>query len=370
MKHHICSRNGAIVAAAILAVYVRSKCEDPFADGAIPAAKRDPSEHWPFMAGDVSFVRTMTEPLKGRSKATTQSGRDALKSHDIDRFVDRVDFGGADGHVAEASDLRDLEQIRVTRCSTTRSGVTAYFCEVGVATNWDAALGPEGKMGRFGTRSFGELLRCRHEEGERRGGRDHRRSVYRLGIGCEDSLAGYSHAWIIVAQPDGTFFWMQSFIQQYSLSTWLKKVDFTKDSGLAGHLSLAELLNKLNMIERLMKIDAWTEEANSDYLDLFNVDKNLEAARGSFGRPRKKWNTDHRLSVFSWDEACEYPLPEAGQKRVDAKEEGGPNGMPIDHCNATLAKSSLSDLLGVVAGPDFALEDIEAFLEEEAVNAD
>ena len=44
--------------------------------------------------------------------------------------------------------------------------------------------------------------------------------------------------------------------------------------------------------------------------------------------------------------------------------------MPIDHCNAALAKSSLSDLLGVVAGPDFALKDIEAFLEEEAVNAD
>ena len=256
MKHHICSRNGAIVAAAILAIYVHSKCEDPFADGVIPAAKRDPAEHWPFMAGDVSFVRTMTEPLKGRSKATTQSGRDALKSHDMDRFLDRVDFGGADGHVAEASDLRDLEQIRVTRCSTTRPGVTAYFCGVDVATNRDAALGPEGKTGRFGTRSFGELLRCRHEEGERRGGRDHRRSVYRLGIGCTDSLAGYSHAWSIVAQPDGTFFWMQSFIQQYSLSTWLKKADFTKDSGLAGHLSLAELLNKLNMIERLMRIDA------------------------------------------------------------------------------------------------------------------
>merc|ERR1712029_351926 len=114
-------------------------------------------------------------------------------------------------------------------------------------------------------------------------------------------------------------------------------------------------------IERLMKIDAWTKEANSDYLDLFNVDKNLEAARGSFGRPRKKWNTDHRLSVFSWDEACEYPLPEAGQKRVDAKEGIGPNGMPIDHCNAALAKSSLPDL-GVVAGPDFTLEDMEAFL--------
>ena len=56
-------------------------------------------------------------------------------------------------------------------------------------------------------------------------------------------------------------------------------------------------------VDRLMRIDDWTAQANQDYLDLFNVDKTLENGG------KISWRVDHRLDYFSWDEACEYPLP-------------------------------------------------------------
>lgn len=89
----------------------------------------------------------------------------------------------------------------------------------------------------------------------------------------------------------------------------MKKVDKTKQSGLAGILTHGEIMTKLDGIDRLMKIDSWTTQANTDYLDLFNVDKDLETASGNRGRKIKKWNADHRLQSFYWDEACEYPVP-------------------------------------------------------------
>ena len=95
--------------------------------------------------------------------------------------------------------MLDLEEIRVTRCSTSRSAITAYFCGVDVTMNQDVALGFNGKMNQHGTKSFRQYLQCRYEQGVADGG-THRRVVYRLGVGCKDSLAGYSHAFSIVAQ--------------------------------------------------------------------------------------------------------------------------------------------------------------------------
>ena len=119
-------------------------------------------------------------------------------------------------------------------------------------------------------------------------------------------MSGYSHAFSIITQPDGSYYWLQSFIGHYSLATWMKKKDSIK-SGVAGIMTHDELLDKLDKMDRLMKIDGWTDEANDDYLDLFNVDKNLENARN---RKHRRWVPDHRLSQFVWDEACEYPVPE------------------------------------------------------------
>ena len=76
-----------------------------------------------------------------------------------------------------------------------------------------------------------------------------------------------------MAQPDGTYLWLQSFINHYSFATWLQKKDTAKETGLAGHLTYDELLNKLDDIDRLMNIDRWDADANDlYYLDLFGVD--------------------------------------------------------------------------------------------------
>ena len=207
-----------------------------------------------------------------------------------------------------------------------------YFCGADVATNQDLVLGSGRKSPNLGTETFREYLSCRFEEGVDKGG--HRRSVYRLGVGCKDSMAGMSHVWVVVAQPDGTFMWLQSFITHYSLATWMKKKDVSTESGLAGLLTFDELMDKLDGIDRLMSISAWTDEANRGYHDLFNVDKNLEAVSSW---KSKKWTEDSRLDHFSWDEACEYPA--GGKHDVAGDGEEG------SECAEMLEMSSLVNLL-------------------------
>jgi len=75
-----------------------------------------------------------------------------------------------------------------------------------------------------------------------------------------------------------------------------------------GQLTFEELLEKLNRIERLMNIIEWTEQANEDYEDLFFVDKNQDAMKKG---KNVNWQLSHRLDHFTWDEACEYPVPES-----------------------------------------------------------
>ena len=119
-----------IIVAVIASIGYNLFYSNPFANGEIPAAKKQPHEHWKRMMKDDTFVRTMTDNLN-KTKAATKSGRAMLQSIQTDAFMDTADFGGPDGHVAESIDFGtedfDLEGIRVTRCSTTRTAITAYF---------------------------------------------------------------------------------------------------------------------------------------------------------------------------------------------------------------------------------------------------
>ncbi|KAL7551630.1 hypothetical protein ACHAWF_014853, partial [Thalassiosira exigua] len=345
------SPQAVIAIAGIAVVCSRSNIFDfsPLANGAIPATKRQPQQHWGYMAKDVSFMRSMTDSLVGKTKAKTKEGKWALKEYQTKRFLDGVDFGGPDGHGAEETDFVNLEEIRVTRCSTTNSGITAYFCGAAVATDMDLAHGYNRKLSNVGTDSFREYLRCRRRQGLRDG--SHHRSVYRLGISCKNRYAGYSHAFSIVAQPDGTFLWLQSYIQKYSLSTWLNKVDDMKESGLAGHLTYNELMAKLDTIDRLMNIDSWTSQANYYYLDLFNVYKDSELASGNRRRQIKEWTHEHRLEKLTWDEACEYPLPdeylaEGQRSSQNGTSDGGGASGTSDECAVLLGEIHLSSLFG------------------------
>eukprot|EP00339_Tiarina_fusa_P020331 CAMPEP_0117073676 /NCGR_PEP_ID=MMETSP0472-20121206/51880_1 /TAXON_ID=693140 ORGANISM="Tiarina fusus, Strain LIS" /NCGR_SAMPLE_ID=MMETSP0472 /ASSEMBLY_ACC=CAM_ASM_000603 /LENGTH=194 /DNA_ID=CAMNT_0004798331 /DNA_START=574 /DNA_END=1155 /DNA_ORIENTATION=- len=188
--------------------------------------------------------------------------------------------------------------------------------------NQDVALEDKRKSSYLGVSSFSEYIACRHGKAEASNNGSHRRAVYRIGVGCEDSLAGYSHAFNIVAQPDGTFLWLQSYISQYSLQTWMSKRD--SDGSPYGHLSLDQLLDKLQKVERLMGIWSWTPQANADYYELFGVNKDAEALKHGKPAVSTTWEHTHRLSVFVWDEACEYPLPEGGRNGFDlARQENG-----------------------------------------------
>ena len=326
--------------------------QNPLAEGRIPASARQPNEHWSAMAEDMIFVRTMTEAL-GLGEAKTEMGANAIHRSKLNYVFEGADFGGPDGRVAESIDWSDMESIRVTRCSTTKDAITAYMCGAEVATNMDVGkLGSQShKTPNSGITFLKDYIQCRHQQGSKRN--SHRRSVYRIGIGSNDHLSGYSHVFSIVAQPDGTFLWLQSFVGHYSLTTWMKQKDQTKTSGLSGHLTFPELLQKFQKMERLMSIDSWTDQANDDYLDLFNVDKRKESLGDTRARTTVyKWNLDHRLDHFGWDEACEYPLPEddenismaTAHEGDDAKSnQSPPQENDIDEC--AIEHIALNDLL-------------------------
>lgn len=183
-----------------------------------------------------------------------------------------------------------------------------------------------------GLQSFQKHIQCRHEQGVANDG-VHRRSVYRIGLGTKDKYAGYSHAFMIVAQPDGSFYWLQSFINRYSLQKWMSKQTF---EGPVAHMSLQGLKMRLSRIERLMQIRGWTAQANLDYAVLFDVDFEKEAT--GITPVRSSWQPSHRLYRFIWDEACEYPVP--------GDEKKGANGFSslVDQCTiesmVSMVKSS------------------------------
>jgi hypothetical protein len=287
-----------VVLVAIIALLVRcllNLTDNPLANGRIPALEFGPNEHWKRMKEDDLFVRSMTEHL---GKSAYRSAGKALV-HSQNNAYAQFDIGGPDGHKVEDIDWSGITNVQGTRCSATRSAITAYFCGSQVAENQDQLLsaGATRKDHFFGIQSFAMFLQCQHDRASRLG-TNHRRAVYRIGIDCKDVQADYAHAFSIIAQPDGSFFWLQSFGGHYSLQQWMAKTNENN-----AHLTLPELLHKLDQIARLQLIQSWTPQANQDYLELFGVDKDA----GS-GGATEDWTLDRRLDYFAWDEACEYPL--------------------------------------------------------------
>lgn len=232
-------------------------------------------------------------------------------------------------------------------CFAIPPAITAYFCGADVASNQDVGLGKKRKGFFSGVKSFAEFLSCRHEQGERTG--EHHRSVYRIGIGNQDNRSGYSHAFSIIAQPDGSFYWLQSFIKHYSLQNWMEKVDAVGNS--YAHLSLKQLQSKLEQVSRLMNISSWSPEANDDYYELFGVDKEKEALKRGKPPVHSTWKPTHRLDSFAWDEACEYPLPTSDSDPESPVDDESNNSnqysndsYSVDECLVPLIKSMLFEL--------------------------
>ena len=269
----------------VLAILVKRVLnQDPLANGYIPASKV-------LCNFDVSDVHPPSDSWFG--KETRLSSRNRTRRNEAKLLMGLVDFGGPNGHQAEKGNWGNVETERGTRCSTTQSAVTAYFCGAEVAENQDLSLGTKRKSWFSGVEPSSEFITCRYNEGVQ--AKTYQRSVYLLLNACEAHLAQYSHSFSIVAQPDGTFLWLQSYIQEYSLHTWMDKKDM--DGTPHDHLTFDALLSKLKQVDRLMKKGSWSEQAMSDH----NVDKGLQTAY--------RWKPEHRLSMIYWDEACEYPLP-------------------------------------------------------------
>eukprot|EP00546_Thalassionema_frauenfeldii_P003938 CAMPEP_0178922558 /NCGR_PEP_ID=MMETSP0786-20121207/16225_1 /TAXON_ID=186022 /ORGANISM="Thalassionema frauenfeldii, Strain CCMP 1798" /LENGTH=357 /DNA_ID=CAMNT_0020596945 /DNA_START=33 /DNA_END=1107 /DNA_ORIENTATION=+ len=289
----------------------------PLSNGRIPAAKTRAEDHWNLLAKDDTLLRRLAEYLEGKENPDNQMKEDyKLRSREMKIMFDLVDFGGLDGHRYESGDFADMETFRGTRCSSTRSAVTAYFCGADVALNRNAALKANIKNNNYGVDSFREYVTCRHEEGTKTG--NFTRSVFRLGIGCQEQLAGYSHAFNIIAQPDGSYLWLQSYISQYSLQQWMAQKQLLDGNRPRGKLSYDQLLAKLDTLDRIMSIDGWTDQANADYLDLFFVDKTEEAVKN--GKHPIIWKDTHRLDFFTWDEACEYSLPQEEEEEEETQQ--------------------------------------------------
>jgi len=70
-----------------------------------------------------------------------------------------------------------------------------------------------------------------------------------------------------------------------------------------------------------MDINGWSSQANTDYYELFGVDKEKEALGGGKPLVRSTWQPTHRLHAFYWDEACEYPLPAPNQQLLGDEED-------------------------------------------------
>ena len=324
---------GVLLAAWLYA----SQTKDPFEGGLIPAEARGPFSHWAFIQQTPNFVRDMTTHALRNGHGSR--GRGSLKEGLETAFTGRVggidsesmlkskglkdmellmfaDYGGELGAVPEEMDTRNADALAVTRCSTTSFAVTAYFCGIDVANSIPAYYA--------GVDNFVMFLRHTHDMEPRWP------LIYRLGIGSEErSEPSQGHVWSIVALPDGTFHWIQSFIGNvtcyiahwlfasrwliftliptsdaghYSVEEWMKKCE----RGGEAKLTLSALLAKLDQLKMLQTIDAWTPKANAAYVELFNVDITKTALEQDGFH---SWQLSHRLTQFFWDIACEYPTP-------------------------------------------------------------
>jgi len=127
--------------------------------------------------------------------------------------------------------------------------------------------------------------------------------------------------------------------------TWMKEKDGL--GGFRAQLTFDQLKARLKRMGRLMKINGWTAQANEDYYELFNVDKNAEWMKSHIG---KAWKPSHRLVTFAWDEACEYPFPDnESQDQKENREGDDPLSAQrplLDECLAASQLGVLQSLLG------------------------
>ena len=85
-------------AVALACLIWAKRPENPFAEGAIPAAARPPGEHWDAILKWPTFTRHLTSYARAPPKASWWRGGKVSLTEELQG----VDYGGEDGHEPEA----------------------------------------------------------------------------------------------------------------------------------------------------------------------------------------------------------------------------------------------------------------------------
>lgn len=111
------------------------------------------------------------------------------------------------------------------------------------------------------------------------------------------------HVWTVVSLPNGTYYWLQSYISQYSLGEWMSK---SAREG-TNPMSWEELQCRVELIREIetQRQDGWDEQVNRAYDTLWNVDI-LKAKQGRSGENFKEWRWER--GEVTMELACEWPL--------------------------------------------------------------
>jgi hypothetical protein len=129
------------------------------------------------------------------------------------------------------------------------------------------------------------------------------RSVFRFGISSGE--AAIDHVWVIVGNPEGTFTWHQSYINEYSCGKWMersKRAGFNpmNSTALRGRVALLRILEKPK--------PAWDQEADDAYFTLFDVRINDRKERQAASNYKHWDKAIWSKGQVSYDLACEWPL--------------------------------------------------------------
>lgn len=224
--------------------------------------------------------------------------------------------GGEYGCAPEPAEHADFfmarETHRVTRCSTTVCALTRFMCGPGMEVPRAQYVGARSLWGTLSTAWNASV----------KAAAPHSRTFDRVSLsvfsrkllesleidGKDTGYTGLSHVWLVAALSDGTFYWLQSFIGQYSLYTWMARKGHY-------HLTADQLDHRLTLLDRLTATDAWDGEAEAMYKELFNVSMKehwFNDKLDPFRRARKlktaEFNAEDHALVVVWDKVCDVSV--------------------------------------------------------------
>lgn len=259
----------------------------------VPAASGDPSRHVHAMQQQY-FIRNVVKAVI-ESQSATDDVLDQRREMNVEL------------------DVAILANSDITNCGTSNLAISYYMCGIdsvddSYLKNHQYTIYDDNYLTQLldflkNTREEGVAMKEEASDDDDLQFGHFPRLVLRLAVGAEEEAdPPQQHVVSIVGQPDGTFLWLQSYINQYTLDEWFSYLEQTQGTP---YFTFDELLFRLNLLIELMAIEGWTADANDIYFTLFHVD--MDAWSATFSAPARQWTTRNRLHTF-WKYVCDYPL--------------------------------------------------------------